>query len=308
MNDIFFVCAGSAYLDIDAYACCVSYTDFLRQQNKKAYAYSTSTPNYSVPNEMRLFGKRFFANPFDFPTEMKKFIIVDVSNPSYFEKSISMQDVIEVIDHHTGFENYWSERIGANAQIEFIGAASTLIFEKWNKANLTGYMSSEIAKLLLAGILDNTLDLKACVTSQRDINAYAALCRLANVDDSWRAYYFSECQNYISKNIYQSINGDMKIIDNNPFLPSAIGQISVWDAPKILENRYEIEQAMYSRSTSWLLNVISIKENRSYFFCKDQGVKSSLEKLLGICFVGDVAISDRMWLRKEIMKEAYSKT
>ena len=162
---------------------------------------------------------------------------MDVSDPKCFDPIVLEDKVISIFDHHIGFERYWEQKLGENAHIEFIGAAVTLIFEEWEKVGLVPQLSSETAKIMISGILDNTLNLSADITQQRDIDAKNILCKIAGVDDDWCNAYFSECQKTIEENLYTAITRDTKTIRETHNLPSTIGQLAVWDAQELLHKR-----------------------------------------------------------------------
>ena len=157
--------AGSTYLDIDAYASMVAMAELLRLQGENAIAYSEALANYSVCPTLVEEGDVLSHLPAEIDREKAKYIIVDVSDPAYLGASVPLDQVIKVYDHHTGFESYWQEKIGDGAKISFIGAAATLIYEEWQKAGLTHKMRPHTAKLLLAAILDNTLNLTSTNTT-----------------------------------------------------------------------------------------------------------------------------------------------
>jgi hypothetical protein len=121
------ITAGSTYLDIDAYACAVAMAELLRLQGVRAFAYSQAPCNYSVCGSLTAKGQILRELPADVSEQEASYIIVDVSDPEFLKSSVPLERVVEVYDHHVGFEGYWRERIGDGAHIEFIGAAATLI-------------------------------------------------------------------------------------------------------------------------------------------------------------------------------------
>ena len=174
----FILTAGSTYLDIDAYACMVAMAELLCLQGKNAIAYSNAPCNYSVCPSLLSDNQMQTTLPSRYAPESAKFIIVDVSDPNYLAKNVPLTNVIAVYDHHVGFEDYWMSRIGANARIEFIGAAATLIYREWKKAGLADKMQVGTAKLLIAAILDNTLNLTSSVTTKEDRETFSELCNI----------------------------------------------------------------------------------------------------------------------------------
>ena len=119
-----------------------------------------------------------------------EFIIIDVSNKDYFDDIVVENKVIEVIDHHVGCEEYWKNKLGEKANIEFIGAVATLIVELYEKEKLIEKMPKDIAYLLMSAILDNTLNFKAKVTTDRDKVAYKKLEMIVDSKENYQKNIF----------------------------------------------------------------------------------------------------------------------
>lgn len=301
------VTSGLEFLDIDAYAGCIAYAELLRLKGMDAVAFSSATINESVPKTVRSWDVSF-SNTYK-KNDEDTFILIDVSEPDYLEKYVEINRVEEVIDHHVGFEEYWQSRIGDKSNIEFLGAACTQVYEKWTAANLLSDMSETSARLLISGILDNTLNFKANVTTPRDKMAYKELLKIAHLPSDWSAQYFSECQESIFSDIQDALKNDTKImrfsnIDANSI---AFGQLVIWNAKKVLnEYRSIVEQTMETISDNWFINVVSIDEGRSYFLSSNEIVEKWATKVLDIHFLSRLGKADRLWLRKEVFKQDQS--
>ena len=163
--------AGSTYLDIDAYACMAARAELLRLQGVDALAYSKAPCNYSVCQSLIEEGQIVRALPSDFNGDNAKYIIVEVSDPDFLKGSVPLDKVIEIYDHHVGFEEYWTSHIGDGMHIEFIGAAATLIYREWKSVGLQDKMAHSTVLLLIAAILDNTLNLTSANTTKEDIRS-----------------------------------------------------------------------------------------------------------------------------------------
>lgn len=100
------VTSGSKYIDIDAYASCLAYRDLLRLQGREAVAVSTATLNESITEH--LLSLPSYLDTYS-PSDDDQFIILDVSNPEFFDKIVRPNSIIEVIDHHAGFEHLWQD-------------------------------------------------------------------------------------------------------------------------------------------------------------------------------------------------------
>lgn len=297
------ITAGSNYLDIDAYACCVALQELLRLKGVRAIACSAAPCNYSVCASLIAEGQLAKELPPDFPAERVEYIIVDVSDPDFIRDSVPLDRVCAVYDHHTGFEAYWQSRIGERAHIEFLGAAATLIFREWKKAGLVERMTRPTALLLIAAILDNTLDLTSANTTPEDRAAFETLCVKAGVGEDFRADYFSAVQRSVEADLETALLKDVKTVRSNPVLPEHVAQIAVWDADRILEKLPTIRAWFDRRWDSWMINVIDISRRRSTFVCDDPHCQKELETIFGVRFYRGVAKCTASYLRKEILKK-----
>lgn len=300
-NEIKIITAGATYLDIDAYACSIAMAELLQLKGEDAIAYSAAPCNYSVCESLVEKGQITNVLPADYADE--KYIIVDVSDPEFLKKSVPLDKVVEIYDHHAGFEEYWTSRIGEGTHIEFIGAAATLIYREWKKAHLQEQMKSSTAKLLIAAILDNTLNLTSANTTPEDIGAFEELCKKENIDKSWCASYFSEVQKSVEADIKNAIFKDIKTVCNNDVLPPRVAQICVWDADSVLSKLSEIRELFTDAPDSWMINIIDIKNCCSYFVCDDIYRQREIEKLFKIRFESGIAKTKVPYLRKEIIKK-----
>lgn len=299
------ISAGSTYLDIDAYACMVAMAELLCLQGENAIAYSDAKWNYSVCKSLISEVQTVWELPEGFDSKNAEYIIVDVSDPNYLAKSISLDRIVAVYDHHVGFEEYWNECIGEGSHIEFIGAAATLIYREWKKAGLEDMMSSSTAKLLIAAILDNTLNLTSSVTTQEDIDVFNKLCTRENIDEKWCARYFSEVQASIESDLKNALLGDVKYIGENQILPPYMGQIAIWQFRSLLERVAEICDCFYSKYDCWILNVIDIQHNCNYFICDSREYQQKIEMVFNVHFEEGIAKTSTSYLRKEIIKKLY---
>jgi nanoRNase/pAp phosphatase (c-di-AMP/oligoRNAs hydrolase) len=300
------VTGGSAFADIDVYGAIIAYAELLRQQGKDAVAVSTAPLNESIPPLVREWPVAF-SNTYNYK-EADQFVIIDVSDPKYFDPIVDHDHISEVIDHHPGFESYWDEQIGKDSHIEFIGAACTLVYERWARAGLADSMSQVSARLLICGILDNTLNFSAKVTTQRDHNAHDALLRIADLPSNWTAQYFFACQDSIVADIEAATRNDIKVLTFKTYpYTLSVGQIVAWDANGFID-RYggAIMKVVVEREPRWFVNFIDLSRGRSVFFTQDPEVQHWLAGLLGATFDGDSATADRAWLRKEIIKQDIS--
>ena len=293
---------GDGHTDIDAYASCLAYVDLLSQRNKPAKVFFPAKTNYSVPDSLRIFEMENYElvlSPND------KAIVLDVSVPEVVTKYFPESQILEIIDHHTGYEEYWKEHLGSKAIIEKIGAVATNIFDWWGECWDYGKMSPKIAKLLLAGILDNTLNFNASMSTERDKQASEKLAEIAGIKlMDFTKKYFEEVSKTVLDDLQNSIQNDTK-----PFhipkldLDIVCGQLTVWDGSAVMNQKSRIEQAMAELSDTWLCSVINISDKRNFILTNNTKIANYISEILGLKQENDWLVSSKLWLRKEIFAE-----
>ena len=119
----------------------------------------------------------------------------------------------------------------------------------------------------------------------------------------WRNFYFSEVQKNIESDLKNALLKDIKKIGDNPILPQRVAQLCIWDAEKIIERLPEIKTWFVEDTGSWMINLIDIKRNCSYFVCDDVDRQEKLSMVFGIRFEDGFAKLPGSYLRKEIIKK-----
>lgn len=294
------VTSGAPYIDIDAYACIISYSELLQKQGIDAVPFSSSKLNESITNSVRAWYsvdlKKYI------PTKQDQFIIVDSSNPDSLDRQAEIERVEAVLDHRTYFVNRWKSIDLTGVEIDAIGAAATLIYEKWQKSSLS--MSDASAKLLLTAIIDNTLGLRSWVTTDRDKRALSNLQKIAKLPKDWEKRYFKDCEKSILTDVGSSLENDTKVhYIENIGLTLNFAQLVVWDANKLMQSEKELLSSYLNNGSNWLLNLIGIKQNTSYFMCSNEHIVDWLQELVGPLGKDDYALySGRPYLRKELLE------
>jgi len=290
--------AGKTYLDIDGYASIIAYREFFSLIGIPSKFVSAAIVNYSVTESLKKlpFSVDNYAVKAD-----DKYIILDLSNPKYFPDFVNKDNIIEIIDHHPGYEEYWNNILKDKSIIEPVGAVATIIFEKYKQAGLLDKMNKDVALLLMAAILDNTLNFTANITTSRDKEAYLKLKSISS-KLNFAQEYFSECQLFIENNLDEAISNDIKIQKVNTYLPDVFGQLTIWSFDELLNKVESIKKIMNKYDDEWMINVISLKDNASYIICSSEDVKNNLINLFASSANDNMIIIKPAILRKEIMK------
>lgn len=296
------VTSGSRYIDIDAYAGCIAYSNLLNLKGENSKAVSTANLNESITNDLLNLSTKLDNYV---PTENDEFIIIDVSDKDFFDNTVKENKIVEIIDHHTGFEDYWKERLENQSKIEFIGSVVTIIFELYEKENLQDKITKDIAYLMMSAILDNTLNFKAKVTTNRDKIVYKKLLKIAGETKEYSRKYFFDCQKIIENDLKKALENDTKVGIVSEKLPSVISQLTVWDKNKILDNKELIFNTLNNFGDKWILNLICLEEEKSYIISSNCSVLQNVQKLLNGKIEEYYLECEKIWLRKEIIKQAH---
>lgn len=294
---------GKTYVDIDGYASCLAYRELLRMQGVESKFVTFASLNYSVTKS--LLNLPYSMDKYKVNTD-DQFIILDLSNKDFLPNFVKEENIIELIDHHSGFEKYWNDKLNEKSIIEQIGSVATIIVEKYEQSNLIERMDKNIAKLLMAAILDNTLNFTAKITSERDKKAYHKLQEITG-ELNFADIYFNECQNTIEGKLEESIVNDLKHQKVNEYLPDIIGQLTIWDINRLMNKIDKVKQIMRSNGDKWIINIISLKDNTSYIMYSDDEAKYNINKLFECSYKDDMLIIKPAKLRKEIMGTALLK-
>lgn len=148
-----------------------SVSDFVNLANKTRYSY------YPVMNEKEQCVGILRIS--DVSYDNKKNVIL-VDHNSFEQSAIGLNEtnILEIVDHH----NIGS--VGTNRPINFrnmpVGSTNTIIYTMFKENNVE--IPSNIAGLMLSGILSDTLILNSPTTTDNDRHAVSKLSKMAGVD------------------------------------------------------------------------------------------------------------------------------
>lgn len=298
------VTSGEKYIDIDALACVIAYAELLNLEGKQAKAYIPGVLNNTITEAIKSWDLNFIKSVED---KDNQFVLVDISDPNHIAKAANPNQVIEVYDHHFGFEEYWKNKIGSNAKIEPVGACATQIWEEFKKRGFANNISKLSANLLYTAIIQNTLNFSAKISNERDTNAFKELLIHVSLPKNWTDIYYNDREKEMSLNVEEAIRNDIKIQNLPGFDKSVvIGQLELWDIPNFLnKSLLEIKNSFKGFDTPyWFMNLSSLnKEGKNYIYTENDKVKERLAKSIKADFKDNLGTTDRLWMRKEIIRE-----
>ena len=293
------VTTGRRYIDIDGLACVIAYKEI---PEVPLIAVIAGPLNNSVTAKIRTwnlnFQKTLTEGDYDF-------VITDTSEKESLPYFVKPERVIEIYDHHFGFEKEWRDRLGDKAKIESVGACATLIWEEFKARKGKCKISAVAANLLYTAIVSNTLNFQASVTTERDKKAFEELKAFVSLPEDWVREYYRDQEADIYGNPEVAITNDtkMQMIEGRE---CAVGQLELWRSKEFLESHLgEIEATLSGLNAScWFFTSPSISEGKNYIFTRDQSIKDMLGRVIPIEFGSkDIGVTQKLWLRKEILKK-----
>ncbi len=287
--------------DLDGVAGAIAYGEFLQKTGKNSVVGIIGEPHDEAKYILDRFG-------FEYPPMVEnadnfdEVILVDASDLNGLEGKISAEKVIEIIDHRKVHEADKFPK--AKAQIELVGAAATLVAEKFMQSNVD--ISKESATLVYGAIISNTLNFKGSVTTDRDKIAAEWLNKVAKLpEDFWKDLFIAKSDlsggklaERIEGDFAWFVMGDKKV---------GIAQIEMIGAKKLVNERSgEIVQVLGKIKKEMSLdfifqNTIELEDIKNFFVAQDSETQKLLEKVLKVQFAGVVAERPNLIMRKQIV-------
>jgi inorganic pyrophosphatase len=284
-------------MDIDAYACAVAYAELLCLEGYDARAEFSDPLNASVTPSLRNYQTKCSPRS----GSQGSYVIVDLSDPEVISKFAPLDRIVEVYDHHFGFEAYWAERIGESAKIERIGAAATLVWEEYVTRGYADRIGEVSAALLAHAVISNSVNFTLDMTTDRDRAAARALVARAGLTDGWEKRYFEEQQEYVEANPRESVRDDTKHISLPGYGSVAFAQIEIWDAERFARRVPPESVFADPGSGHWIFNCVDISRGRTTIRSSDPSILAAFERALGGKLGTDGLSFDRVVLRKEFL-------
>jgi len=287
--------------DLDGVAGAIAYGEFLQKTGKNVVVGIVGELHDEAKYILNRFGFEYpqkieNANDFD------EVILVDASDLNGLEGKIAPDKVIEIIDHRKIHEADKFPK--AKAEIELVGAAATLVGEKFMQNKVA--ISKESATLVYSAIISNTLNFKGSVTTDRDKQVAAWLNEIAKLpDDFWKDVFMAKSDlsgnklaDRIEGDFAWFVMGDKKV---------GIAQIEMIGVKKLLgERSNEIIKTLAKIKNDMGLdyvfqNTIELEGVKNFFVAQDLDTQKLLEKVLDVQFAGVVAERPNLIMRKQIV-------
>ncbi len=306
MSPTTIVTSGNTFIDIDGFACVIAYTELLKLLGQNSIAVMSAKTNSSVPKQYRAWGEYEVDSSKLNQYSDKNYIVLDLSEPEFFDDCVEDDKVIRILDHHPGFEEYWKAKIGDAAVIESIGAAATLVVREYKEHGLLHKISPQSAELLAAAILSNSLIFQMKMTTQEDKDAYKELQKYFAYSDKFEEKYFAEVEKNIEEDVAGSLMLDSKFINING-IRVFIAQLELFSPEDLLSHSENAVRKYLAGidATNVFVNLAGLRDKRNIILFRDLESLQYLQKTFPE-FVYDEkelrAVTPHLMLRKELLK------
>ncbi|TSC70057.1 MAG: Uncharacterized protein CEO12_554, partial [Parcubacteria group bacterium Gr01-1014_46] len=220
--------------DLDGVAGAIGYAEFLSKTGKNCEVGIVGEPHDEAKYILDRFG---FSYPKSIQNadDYEEVILVDASDVNGLEGKIAPEKVIEIIDHRKAHEA--GKFPNAKVQIELVGAAATLVAEKFMQDGVE--ISKESATLIYGAILSNTLNFKGTVTTDRDKKSAEWLNQTLKLPENFWKELFIAKSDLSGPKLAERIEGDFAwfVLGDKRV---GIAQIEIIGAKKLVEER-EVE-------------------------------------------------------------------
>lgn len=177
-----------------------------------------------------------------------KLILVDHNEEQQALGALDEADLLEILDHHRLDNPTTHEPI--RFTVDVVGSTSTLVSERIDQAGLSA--PPELAGLLLAGLLSDTLILTSPTTTPRDHEAADRLGRWAFMTgtplehetvESFGEKILASGAGLSSRSAEEIVSADFKVYDTAG-IRFGIGQVEVTTFTQLGENLNQLKQAL----------------------------------------------------------------
>ena len=177
-----------------------------------------------------------------------RLILVDHNEPSQAVGSLEEAELVEILDHHRLGTS--STHVPIRFTIDVVGSTSTLVSERIEEAGLSA--PPDLAGLLLAGLLSDTLILSSPTTTERDRQAAERLERWALVkggplvDETLRSFgegVLRAGSGLASRQPDEVVRTDIKVYEAGG-VNFAIAQAEVTDLLQLNEHLQQLHKAL----------------------------------------------------------------
>jgi nanoRNase/pAp phosphatase (c-di-AMP/oligoRNAs hydrolase) len=277
--------------DLDGVASAVAYAEFLTLTGTPAAAVLAGRPDAEARYVLQRAGVQILTVP---PAEHYGVVLVDMSTLHGLPAFVDSAAVVEVIDHRL-YRDASTEFPNAHIQLEAVGAAATLIFERFIGGGVNPSNASAI--LLQAGIHSNTQCLKGSITTLRDVEAANHLQELHPLPEGLLSGQFQARRQEILADLNAALMRESKTFDHadGSFI------ISQLECPGALDMAADCTALMELLGRRTMVNLVDPTVPASILMVTDPELQAWVCKAIRLPFEGLIARPGEPLLRKQIV-------
>ena len=238
------------------------------------------------------------------PETFDHIVLCDVSKLADLGPLLNPQKVIEIIDHRE--INDAAKFSNARVQIEMIGAAATLVAERFKNANRTP--SKIAATLLYGGIISNSGNFQALNTNPRDHAMATWLSNIAGLPKTFAGEMLVAKSDLSGSRLSEVLRGDSKSFSFGG-KRICVGQIEMVGADDlILARKKEILSELRAiqnelRCDFCFLTITDLAKRSNILISDHEPTQALLHAVLGVEFKNNEARTGTILMRKQIMPQ-----
>ena len=287
--------------DLDGVSSMYAYAEYLNKIGIQSDYYIHGLPKKEVEIVCDIFDIKLKGT--DNISPEQEIIVVDTNNMEEIP-FINPLNIIEIIDHHS--KNPTSDLCTrAKMQIERIGAVSTLIAEKFKNNNIK--ISRESAILLYYGIISNSINLKASITSKKDIEMTKWLEQQCDGIDREKIKTIFELKSQIEdKDLRKEMEAEVSFKYKDKLI--SIAQLEIANIEKFLEDKKEkiieiLQEIKREKSLDYIfINLVDILNGFNIILTINIETEKVLRETFGFNFENNICKINRIIQRKELSK------
>lgn len=286
--------------DMDGTSCAIAYAEYLNKTSIDAEAILMGEPTVESLFVLKEFGVNR-PRGLDQFEQNEKVILLDASEARFFIGRLAPEQIIEVIDHRK--VNEAEKFTNAKIQIEMVGAAATLVAERFRDANVVPSETS--ARLLQAAIVSNTQNFQSKTTTERDHIAMKWLGDIAPLPEEFIHRMFEAKSDFSGDKLANAIDAEAGCNEFGGKKISCV-QLEMVGSESLVNERLGEIGDILSRVKSdngydyVYLSLLDIEQKINRFICFDPKLHNLLSEALGVLWSGDIAIRNGIIMRKEI--------
>ena len=287
--------------DLDGVSSMYAYSEYLNKKGIESDYYISGSPKKEVEIVCNLFNIDLLG--IKEISENQEVVVLDTNNLEEVP-FLKPEQIVEIIDHHS--KNKSSEKCkNAKIHIERLGAVATLIAERFKNENIP--ISREAAILLYYGIVSNSINLKASITNEKDINMIKWLEEQSNEISKEK---INEIFTLKSKVEDSELRKEMEAEVNIDYAGKKItvAQLEIANIEDFLKEKEEkiikeLKLVKEEKNIDYIfINYVDILNGFNIVLTIDEDTKELLEEKLGYSFENNRCKFDKLLQRKDITK------